>query len=56
MLDCMRNLTIDGNGAILMFHGKMILLREGWRSEKNHCTEHHKEKDIFTYSQGWKIL
>lgn len=111
LFDGLKNLTIDGNGAILMYHsemttialehcenikiqnlhvdferpagsemtytkvadgkvevnihpdtryeivdGRMNLIGEGWRSNRNHCIQYNPETEMFTYSQDWNVL
>lgn len=111
LFEGLKNLTVEGNGATLMFHGemttialercqnmtlnhlhvdferpagsemtytnmnngevevtlhrdsryqivdgKMSLVGEGWRSNRNHCIEYDPELETFIYSQGWNTL
>jgi len=113
LVDNQENLTVDGRGAALMFHGKqtmvavigskgiviqnlsidlerpagseltvercdrdgtvdirlhrdsryaigsdgrLVLIGEGWKSERTLCIEYCPENDHFTGSEGWRIL
>lgn len=111
LFEGLKDLTIDGNGATLMFHGEMTtialercenmklqnlhvdferpagsemtytkvadgkvevsihpdtryeiaggrmnLIGEGWRSNRNHCIEYNPKDETFRYSQGWNKL
>ncbi|MGM9803177.1 MAG: right-handed parallel beta-helix repeat-containing protein [Muribaculaceae bacterium] len=37
-------------------NGRINLIGEGWRSNRNHCIKFNKQSDRFTYSGDWNVL